>query len=271
MNELQELGHPEDIDYSAGSPHLKHRQLYEWVLSELRQSLGGLSARGVPWTVLDVGAGHGSFTEPLLAYGCQVTATEMSRPSLHWMESRYRTNPRFKAVLETDQGAQELREQRFGLVLFASVLHHIPDYGAALEIAADRLLPGGALVTVQDPTWYPRTPEAVRAISDFAYMSWRISRGAYVRGIRTRIRRARGVWDEGNSSDMVEYHVVRQGVDEEAIAQMLGNRFADVRVVRYWSTQSGLWQRIGQRLHLKNTFALIATDRVPDAHPGDHN
>jgi SAM-dependent methyltransferase len=262
MNELQEIGHPADADYSAGSPHLKHRHLYDWVLGELRQALEGLSSRGISWTVLDVGAGHGSFTEPLLAYGCQVTATEMSRPSLRWLESRYGTNPKFKAALDTDRGEQSWHGQRYGLVLFASVLHHIPDYEAALILAADRVVPGGVLITVQDPTWFPRMPNRVRAISEIAYMSWRIGRGSYGRGVRSRLRRLRGAFDEREPSDMVEYHVVRQGVDDEAIAEMLARRFVNVRVERYWSTQSALWQRIGERLHLNNTFAIIATNRL---------
>jgi SAM-dependent methyltransferase len=186
----------------------------------------------------------------------------MSRPSLQWLEARYQTNPRFTAVLDTEDGQQDWHQQRFGLVLFASVLHHIPDYQAALELAADRLLPGGAIVTVQDPIWYPRVPKRVRVFADIAYMSWRIGRGSYVRGISTRLRRMRGVIDKRNPSDMVEYHVVRQGVDDEAIAQTLEKRFAQVRLVRYWSTQSGIWQRIGWRLGLKNTFAVVATNRT---------
>jgi len=59
---------------------------------------------------------------------------------------------------------------------------------------------------------------------------------------------------------MVEYHVVRDGVDELALADLLRKRFADVDIVRYWSHQSRIVQSIGERMGLANTFGLYAKD-----------
>ena len=60
---------------------------------------------------------------------------------------------------------------------------------------------------------------------------------------------------------MVEYHVVRQGVNQQALAAALASRFEEVEVTTYWSTQSALLQTWGQRLGLASTFGLTARGR----------
>ncbi|HEY2636353.1 MAG TPA: class I SAM-dependent methyltransferase [Solirubrobacteraceae bacterium] len=259
----QERVYTGDHDYRAGSPHLKHRRLNEEILARLRALLAALAARGLPPTVLEVGAGDGAFAEPLLAYGCHYTATEMSRPSIARLERLYARNERFAAVFDPDGTMGRLGEERFSLVLFASVLHHIPDYLAALDRAArERVAPGGALATVQDPLFYPRLGRARHALSEAAFLSWRVSQGHLARGAATRLRRARGVRDEDNPSDMVEYHVVRDGVDEEAVVALLRPSFARVELWPYWSTTAGLWQRVGELTGARNTFGVVAEDRL---------
>jgi hypothetical protein len=66
---------------------------------------------------------------------------------------------------------------------------------------------------------------------------------------------------------MSEYHVVRQGVDEEALKTLLRQRYAETTMMEYWSTQAGPLQRLGQRLGLHGTFSLVARDRLGDASP----
>lgn len=262
MRQIQESGHPAGHDYRAGSPHLAHWHLYQRLLGELREVLDSLHGRGVSWSVLDVGAGHGSFTEPLLAYGCTVTATEMSTPSFEIIRAKYGGNDRFTAVLDADGSFEALDGRAYGAILFASVLHHIPDYRAAIEAAAARVARGGSIVTLQDPLWYPTLSWADSFLSRFAYLWWRLRQGNYKQGLGSRFRRLRGVYDERNPADMVEYHVVRQGVDQDVVRGVLAARFKEVRLVRYWSTQSRLWQRIGEAVRATNTFACVATDRL---------
>jgi SAM-dependent methyltransferase len=226
-----------------------HWHLYERLLAELRQVLESLRARDVPWSVLDVGAGHGSFTEPLLAYGCAVTATEMSTPSLNTLRTRYGRNAQFSAVLDSNGSFDSLDDRTYGLVLFASTLHHIPDYRAAIDAAAARVAPGGSIVTFQDPLWYPTRGRADALLSQVSYLWWRLGRGNYRQGVRARWRRVRGAYDETSPSEMLEYHV-------------LASQFKEVRLIRYWSTQSRIWQRLGDIAGATNTFASVATERM---------
>lgn len=248
-----------DYDYLNDSPHLKHRHLYHGLTSRIASAVEGSGRAGSRPEVLEIGAGDGSVTADLLSRGYSVTATEMSSASIESMESRFGSDEHFSAVHDPGD-LSGLAGARFDAVLFASVLHHIPDYLASIEGAfAGHLRPGGALVSIQDPLWYPRMEARTKRISELAYMSWRLTQGELLRGAKTRIRRRLSGLSEDAPGDAVEYHVVRDGVDEEAIAMLLGERFSEVEIRSYWSSQGDLQQRIGERLSLVNTFAVFAT------------
>jgi SAM-dependent methyltransferase len=258
MQELQEHFYNEETDYRTGSPHLAHYPLYAHLVSVLRQLLRDLQVSGLPLRVLEIGAGHGGYTEPALAAGSHVTAVEMSRPTLTRLEKNFGTNASFRAVFDPE-GTLSGVGDGFSLILYVSVLHHIPDYLRAIEQATSRLLPGGALLSLQDPIWYPRQTKFSRGLNWGGYYAWRLPRGNWRRGLGTVMRQWRRILDEDKPSDMVEYHVVRNGVDESAIRGLLLKNFGNVSVMPYWSHQSSAIQRVGTRLRLRNTFGILAT------------
>ena len=259
---IQGANYHRTFDYRAASPHLKWPRLFDSLSGLVRDALATAARRGLPLTVLEIGAGHGGFTEVLLAAGAQVTATEMSADSAERLRDRFALNDRCRVVSDVDGSLRGLDAERFSMILYASVIHHIPKYLRAVAEAATRhLLPGGALVTLQDPLWYPGVPRSHRLAGRAGYLTWRASQGDYRRAVATASRRARGVFDEGNPSDVVEYHVVRSGVDQNALVALLRPGFEQVDLMPYWSVQSGPWQRIGERTGMKNTFAIIAQGR----------
>lgn len=259
VQELQETVYGEEVDYRVGSPHLAHWKLYDQLVRILRDQVRGLAERGLPLDVLEIGAGHGGYTEPALATGCAVTAVEMSRPSLSELTRRFGTNSRFTPVFDAD-GSLTGTAERYSLILCVSVLHHIPDYLGFLDGALGKLAPGGSLLTLQDPIWYARAGSRSRLLDRAGFYSWRVTQGDLLRGLATTRRRLQGTYDETNPSDMVEYHAVRDGVDEQAIVELLTPRFGAVSLLPYWSNQSAAMQRIGSRLRVHNTFGLSAVD-----------
>ncbi|MFF4549937.1 hypothetical protein [Streptomyces sp. NPDC001435] len=52
-----------------------------------------------------MGAGHGTFTDHLLAAGAEVEVTEMSAPSAQALRHKFRNNPRVSVVHDPDGGA----------------------------------------------------------------------------------------------------------------------------------------------------------------------
>lgn len=269
---VQDKFYDEGSDYFAGSPHLRHRGLNRMLLDLIFGAADAAADTGLPADLLEIGGGDGSITEPLLAFGLAVTSTEMSSASVERMRARFPHNDRFRAVHDPDGSLAILDDNRFSCILFASVLHHIPDYGATIADAIGRhLREGGSLVTIQDPLFYPRQSAATRRASSVAYLSWRIVQGDLARGVKTRVRRATKGLTEDETGDAVEYHVVRDGVDERAIVDLLAPLFERVELHRYWSSQGRLQQRVGDALGLRSTFAIVARGYAGAARPNSRS
>lgn len=261
MGRLQAQAYGVGHDYTSGSPHLRHASVHRRVVSACVSEVATLVRRHGRCRVLEIGAGHGVFTEHLTRSGAEVWITEMSDASVHLLRQRFRGDDRVHVRHDPDGTACQDGPE-VDLVVCVSVLHHIPDYPGTLRAVLDRVSIGGAFVSYQDPLWYPRRSRAAALADRGAYLAWRVGQGDLSRGVATVGRRLRGVLDESNPSDMVEYHVVRDGVDERAVYDLLDERFAYCRLDRYWSTQSALLQRIGDGRWPPNTFGAIATDRL---------
>jgi SAM-dependent methyltransferase len=248
------------LNYSyAGDPHLAHPELRARIVQLATDAAERAVSRGLPPRVLEIGAGDGGLTEPLLARGFEVTATEVSRHAVERLGAAFGGNPRFQAVHDPAEDASAVEGGPFSVVLCASVLHHIPDYLSFVEgVAARHLAPGGAFVSVQDPLRYDTMSPVAHRFDRAAYLTWRLGRGNRLSGLVSLRNRLTGRLDPARPGDMVEYHVVRNGVDEQALRALLEPSFGEVRVVRYWSNQARLAQRLGRRFGLANQFALVA-------------
>lgn len=91
-----------------------------------------------------------------------------------------------------------------------------------------------------------------------AYFSWRIFKGNLVRGLKTRIRRIRKIYLDNCDEDNAEYHVTRNGVDQDAIKELFTSSGFSCNIIKYFSTQSDIFQTLGELFGMKNTFAIIA-------------
>ena len=261
MATLQEAGHGRGFDYEPGSPHLRHARLRHEITERIRDLVAEQFARTGSCRVLEIGAGHGSFTDHIAAAGADVTVTEMSRPSLELLEQRFAWNPKVTPIYDPDGETVFSEPSSYDLVLCVSVLHHIPDYLGFVNRVCDRIDEGGAFASFQDPIWYPRRSRLNLSADRWAYYAWRLGQRNLWQGLSTRVRRARGFVDESNPADMVEYHVVRQGVDDQALAALLREKFADVDEWRYWSTQLPTLQAVGSRSGATTTFGLVSHSR----------
>jgi DNA-binding transcriptional LysR family regulator/SAM-dependent methyltransferase len=253
---LRKLHAPSSSNYRKGSPHLSHLALHDNLVEVLRGTVQRLSGQGLPLRVLEIGAGHGGFTEHALAMGCNVTVVDMSGPSVDELRRRFGTNPKFDSVYNPDGTLRDV-DGDYTLLMLVSVIHHIPDYISFLRDASRRISPGGALLTLQDPVWYPRH-RASHEADRMSYFAWRLAQGNAIGGLKTRLRRIRGVLDETNPSDMVEYHVVRNGVDEQMVLSFAREEFSEATLIPYWSSHLGVAQHVGDRLGLNSAFGVVA-------------
>ncbi len=263
MSTLQEADYGEHRDYKYGAPHLSHPQLRTRMESDLTTLVTSLIQTQGRCRALEVGAGHGTFTDTLVRTGASVVVTEMSAPSATVLQDRFGDEAAVTVMHDPDGSKCERAADGCDLIVFISVLHHIPDYLRVATNLVDRLEPGGAFYCAQDPKWYPSRSRWSMGVDRGAYLFWRIGQGNLKRGIGSQLRRLCGVYDESRPSDMIEYHVVRQGVDEGALEKMLRSRFQDVDPWFYWSTQSRLLQRLGERAGWISTFGMTAIKRLP--------
>ena len=250
-------------DFVSGSPHLKHRQLTERCVAMAFDSFQRLSARGRVPSVLDLGAGEGMLTGPYLEMGALVTAVDASPQLLEVLANKAAKHPERLTTIVGDvfEALERFKQQgnRFDIVCAASFLHHVPDYLRLCRLSIEVLETPGIFFTFQDPLRYDTVPSATLFLDRASYFVWRCFQGSYVRGLKTRLRRLRGVYREDLAEDVAEFHVVRNGVDHQAIEKLFKGEGFECEVRPYWSTQSGLFQRMGEGLHLRNTFAVLAT------------
>lgn len=255
----QDVAHGEGHDYVVGSPHLRHITLRKRIDERISDVVAEVLQRRGECAVLEIGAGHGSFTDTVLAAGGTATVTEMSKASFEYLTDKFRDVPGVRVVHDTDGDAPFRAAATYDVILLISVLHHIPDYlGVVTRLCDSVLRRGGTVITFQDPVWYPRQKRWERALSWGSYFAWRATQGEIRRGLATRWRRLRRVYSDTESSDLVEYHVVRQGLDDLALAELFTARFTDVEVDRYFSTQSPQLQSLGERFAPANTFGITA-------------
>jgi SAM-dependent methyltransferase len=257
VSNFQEQFYNESVNYRTGSPHLQFLNLYDRLVNLLLKEVFQIHAASLPLKVLEIGAGHGGYTEPLLAGGCEVTAIEMSQASVSELNRRFGYNTNFH-VLYDDSGSLNRVTDEYSLIACISVLHHIPDYMAAIDEMLKRLEIGGSWIALQDPIWYPSAKKVPLVLNRLGYFIWRLGQGQIRRGLATRVRRMRGILDESNAADMVEYHVIRSGVNQDEIFERLSHRFRQVTIVPYWSNQLGVMQKVGDMIGLENTFGIIA-------------
>lgn len=271
MAELQEVAYGEDRDYTFGSPHLAHASIRSRIEGELTALVRAQIRDLGTCRVLEVGAGHGTFTETLLNAGARVTVTEMSAPSATFLRRRYAGRTDLTVVHDPEGNAGPGIAADHDLLVMVSVLHHIPDYESAVRELVTPMLEGSAFYCTQDPLWYPSRSRLNLAIDKAAYYAWRLGQGDYARGLATQTRRSKGVYDESKAEDMVEYHVIRQGVNEQALVGLLSEKFERVALHEYWSTQSSLLQKAGDRMGMRSTFGITATHgrRPPGVPHGD--
>jgi SAM-dependent methyltransferase len=256
---LQAQFHGPGFDYEPGSPHLRHDRLRHRIADSLCGLVGERVATSGRCHALELGAGHGTFTACLRESGASVVVTEMSPVSAARLRERFAGDAGVDVEDDPDGDWVFRSDAPFDLAVCVSVVHHIPDYLRTVARISELLTPGGSFACWQDPTWYAATPLTTRALSTGSYFAWRMAQGNLARGAATRLRRLRRRYDESSPYDMAEYHVVRDGVDQRALAALLGTRFAHVRVTTYWSTHSARLQAVGERLGLTNTFGIEAT------------
>jgi SAM-dependent methyltransferase len=244
--------------FAAMSPHLAHPALRA-LFSRLATSVYEAAARGgeVP-SVLDLGAGDGSSSVVFLEQGAAVTAVDASAEQIRRLRQSGIAPERLAIRQQSVEDYLRENLRTHDVIVASSFLHHVPDYLALVTAMAGLAGPHGQILLFQDPLRYDTQGKFTRGFDILSYAFWRMCQPDFFGGVRRRLRRMRGIYLDNCPQDNVEYHVTRNGVDQDAIAARLRELGFKVETVRYWSQQSAVFQWLGTWARLENCFGIVA-------------
>ena len=99
----------------------------------------------------DFGCGSGNVTRHLLDLGLDVTAADVSQGFLDLVRARY-PSERLSTLLMNGRDLSNVGDESHDLIVTYSVLHHIPDYLAAVGELARICKRGGVIMIDHEPT-----------------------------------------------------------------------------------------------------------------------
>jgi SAM-dependent methyltransferase len=248
--------------YIDGAPHIKHaklRALYGGLVAQVYDTARSLVCQP---RVLDLGAGEGSATLPFLELGARVTAVDISESQLDVLRTRCSSFADNLTVYcgDIDDAIGEFLEKscQYDIVVANSFLHHVPDYLGLIKRCPQLLSRHGQFFSFEDPMAYASLGRLSHLLTQIAYLSWRVFKGDVIGGIQRRVRRSRGIYYDDCPQDNAEYHVVRGGVDQNAIAELFKESGFECQIIPYFATQSRFWQPIGSSIKANNMFSIVA-------------
>lgn len=110
----------------------------------LKAALTAVATGAQPVAALDFGCGSGNLSRHLLELGASVTAADVSKGFLDLVQTTY---PVGLTTLWMENGdTAKIPDESFDLIATYSVLHHIPDYLAAVGEMARICKPGGVIM-----------------------------------------------------------------------------------------------------------------------------
>ena len=138
----------------------KYEKLHGEIFNEIEQDrLAASLARArdairtgaEPPRALDFGCGSGNLTRHMLALGLQVTAADVSPDFLRLVERRF-PSERLNLLQMNGRDLSNVADESFDLIAAYSVLHHIPNYLAAIGELARICKRGGVIFLDHEQT-----------------------------------------------------------------------------------------------------------------------
>ncbi|MBA3716814.1 MAG: class I SAM-dependent methyltransferase [Actinobacteria bacterium] len=152
----------------------------------LRQALA-LAPGGA---VLDACGGSGNASEMLVRMGAEPVLVDVSPEMIELWRAKAR-----RAGIEPEVVQAEIVDflrddsRTWDVVVFSSALHHLENYEQAVEAAADRITPGGVLVTVFDPPLAEPGDRFIRRVDWVLFQALHEPRD-FLETVRARLRRS---------------------------------------------------------------------------------
>jgi glycosyltransferase involved in cell wall biosynthesis/ubiquinone/menaquinone biosynthesis C-methylase UbiE len=151
INENIEVHNKTANDYTSAHGEIFNAAEQERLLLALKKSLQTVNTGSKKLTALDYGCGSGNLTRHLLNLNVDVVAADVSSQFLELVRQQFPSD-RLSTLALNGKDLGSLETDSFDFITVYSVLHHIPDYLAALTELARVCKPGGVIYLDHEPT-----------------------------------------------------------------------------------------------------------------------
>lgn len=139
--------------YDNEHGYIRKNYLYHIIIEEIRYIFSEINKPNI--SVLDLGCGTGYFSMICAEMGAKVHAVDISEKMLEILQRKIDSTRSVASKINISKKEfkdffQETQE-RYDLIIFGSVLHHIKDYKKTLSKSIDLLEKGGYLYIVNEP------------------------------------------------------------------------------------------------------------------------
>jgi ubiquinone/menaquinone biosynthesis C-methylase UbiE len=217
---------------------------------------------------LDACGGAGNAAEVLAELGATPVVVDISPEML----AKWRTKARSRGLSGETVAAEiveffERDSREWDLIIFSSALHHLENYDEAIRAAVRRLVAGGVVVTIFDPTLQGRVARAVRRLDWIAYAALRephqLSAGMRRRllNLATHGGASLGARAERHASTGVDDLQLRRTLEQQGLEVLSHTRYVSTRL---WWTAALL-----RLMRAPNAFRLTARKAALNTTLGD--
>ena len=206
-------------------------------------------------SALDIGCGTGNLSLKFLKCGFLVTGVDISKEMLDILRNKTKSRSLKLVKSDVDSFISKCKE-KYDVITFSSVLHHLPDYLETIENAT-KLLKENSIIYI---THEPKKQTHQKLSTPFFWMGFTIFDSLL---FHTLILRLKGVKVPKIDYTWSDYHS-RQGIDQKEIINYLGdNNFQILYYGEYNVRKSTILLIIDNKFNRsKYLFKLIAKKNV---------
>jgi ubiquinone/menaquinone biosynthesis C-methylase UbiE len=231
-----EVHHFEAKYYEALHPEVYSKKEQKRITAQLKALDAQISQNQK--SALDFGAGTGNLTSKLLNLGYTVTAVDISPEMCSILKKKFAPEIAKGKLMVINAPIEELTfsKGQFDLITCYSVLHHLPDYLAALRTLSVFLKEGGALYVDHEasPYYWLNGPTSLASfVKDIYFHSNPIINSLYFQFIGLKVPNI-----DYTLSDY--WHKKEHPINHQAIQQTLKTQGFTVKRIDYYQTSTWL-------------------------------